>query len=163
MPDVPNAVYEERLRLLENSLLEGMNVTAVIRAAAKQFGISERQGWKDYRTIRRRWAKAPKTREEEEERRFRLARAEMRRNDLYRRALATGDIATALRVEDSMAKLFGLFPAENVEVKHSGDVPILEIYDVWPELPQEGEHMPPNGVVIDQTPPCGLLADEPER
>jgi hypothetical protein len=109
MPHISKAEYVERLRLLENSLLEGMNTTAIIRAAAKQFGITERQAWKDLRTIRRRWAKAKENAKEEEERRSRLHRAELRHNVLYQQALRDNDIATALRIDDSIAWMFGLF------------------------------------------------------
>jgi hypothetical protein len=126
MPGVTRAEYEERLQFLEAALMEGMNTTAIIREVAKRFGVSEAQGWRDYRALRRRWAAAPKTKKEERERRIRLHLAELRRNDLYRRALQGQDVRTALRIQDNLDKLFGLFPQPEPKRKAKSSEPAGE-------------------------------------
>jgi hypothetical protein len=127
------AEREERLRLMSKSLIEGRTPTDIVRRAVEQFKITERQAWRDLKTIKARWKKDGK-----EHRLVNLHKAILRRNDLYRRCLADNDLRSALKVEQDIARLLSLYRAE--EIKHpgggpGGNIPVLSIEAIKPEAP----------------------------
>jgi hypothetical protein len=118
------AELEERLRLIENSRLEGLSWTDIIAKGCKQFGVTDRQMRRYRAMVKARWRKEAK--ERENERLVNLNMAVRQRDDLYRRMLATNELANGLRVLQDRDEMLGLYPEPSVKVKHE-DVKQIEM------------------------------------
>jgi hypothetical protein len=153
------AEREARLRLMSKSLIDGWTPTDIIRATVEEFKITERQAWRDLKTIRARWVKAG-----EEDRLVNLHKAVLRRNDLYRRALAGQDILEALKIEQDLSKLLGLYPPRGQALQHTssegGPIKIVSIEAIQPATEARKEQSPAPGT--EAAPPAVISIEAVE-
>lgn len=133
--DADTAARGQRLdnyEIIARLILDGRD-TKYIRAYAKE------KGWKDKHgndlnnwTIQNWMKQALKL----HYRRQRIAEKDMpkalaRRERLYALAIAVKDYSTALRIEQDISRLKGLYPSEKVDVKHSGKVDVNVAQKLW--------------------------------
>lgn len=109
---------EERLKhisALEKAIAEGRTPTEAVHAVARTFELTRSSVWRDYGIIKRRWAK----RAEEERRRpeCQFGHALVRRDQMYRMAIANVDVGAALAIEKDRCALLGLYPDTTLTLK----------------------------------------------
>ena len=124
----PTHVRYEHLLALERALIEGRSPTAAVTACSKSLGITLRTAWRDYKVVKKRWAKsAEKLRSQPM---VGLGMALLKRDELYRASMASGDTRTALAVEQDRCKLLNLYPDEKIVVgRERDDRPVEELTD----------------------------------
>jgi hypothetical protein len=115
---------EDHLRLMEKSLADGNERAEVVRAAATKFGVSKQQARADLRGILTRWQAVSEEHRQRKQAECCLARAMLRRNRIFKTALASGDLRIALETEKDICQLAGLYPAACQEISSPDGQPI---------------------------------------
>jgi hypothetical protein len=158
LSEAQKAEVETRLRLVENSLIEGKHEGDIVRVGSAQWSISDRQVKRYIATVKARWRQAGQA--DEKQRLINLHRAVIQRNDLYRRCLVASDHGNALRALDSRDKLLSLFPTEEQHHTHTGMAASIEIVTI--EVKEVARHddpiqLPSPSVGVDA--PAGRQAE----
>lgn len=115
---------EERLRIMEKALIEGLRLDEVERAAPQQFSITPRQARADVQELLRRLFEDGDKARRREHNPPALALAIKRRERIYHEAVKHGDRRVALEAEKDRCRLLGVYPDDQpaaVEEDHDLD------------------------------------------
>lgn len=126
MGKASRAIKAMRLEAVRGMLLEGRDSTDVVRDVSASFRIGERQAW-NYVSEAQEQIRAVV----EVDRAYRLAEHIAVRRDIRQRAKRAGDLRGELEAARDEAKLFGLYPADQVEhaTKDNKEILIKVLYD----------------------------------
>jgi hypothetical protein len=112
LSEAQKAEVLERMRFIEQFLVNGRSTEEIIRRVVKVFGISRRQAFRDLAKVLAAWKKVG-----EKDRPVNFWRAVVQRDYLYRLALAGQDTSVALSILQDIARLQGLYPARRLQPK----------------------------------------------
>lgn len=126
MGKASRAVKAMRLEAVRGMLLEGKDSTDIVRDISMSFRISERQAW-NYVGEAQEQIRAVV----EVDRAYRLAEHIAVRRDIRQRARRAGDLRGELEAAKDEARLFGLYPADQVEhaTRDNKGIVIKVVYD----------------------------------
>lgn len=108
---------EERLRVIEQSMVEGMSPSAIVDAASKRYSVHPRIIWSDMKEIENRWQQQGTLIANRSLGNLRLAL--LRREFLFYKSLRENNLGAALGAERDRCELLGLYERAGGDAKDS--------------------------------------------
>jgi len=104
--------YAMRVEAVRQMILSGQEATYIVQTISADYAVTERQGWNYIKAARGHILEATVPNRE-----YLIAEHISVRRDIRMRAQLVGDLRAELGAAKDEAKLFGLYPAAQVEVK----------------------------------------------
>lgn len=122
MPKATRLEQATRIETVRQLILSGVEHGRIVQQVSAQWKISERQGWNYMSKAQDKIIAILTPRHE-----YLLAEHLAVRRDIRRRAREAGDLAAELRASQDEAKLFGLYPADRLEIKHTWQTEVADL------------------------------------